>query len=184
MGQYHKVVNLDKRQYLNPHTLGDGLKLMEQVGSSYGTGSALLLLLAASNGRGGGDYNVESEHLGLIGSWAGDRIVVVGNYCEDGDIEWAEEARLPGGLALSFTTSSLYHLCSKWDAEELREWCDEHPDRLVSAMNDDAGDEEWSAAATTVGFTDIAMEVSRLIEAEGSVVYSNTGYGWRQRLTA
>ena len=29
MGQYFKVLNLDKKEYLHPHCCGDGLKLME-----------------------------------------------------------------------------------------------------------------------------------------------------------
>lgn len=85
MGQYHITVNLDKRQFIHPHKLGDGLKLVEQMGSSDGTAAALLLLLACSNGRGGGDFdtgNVDPEDAKLIGSWAGDRIAVVGDYAE------------------------------------------------------------------------------------------------------
>ena len=31
MGQYHYTVNLDKKEYLVPHKLGDGLKLLEQA---------------------------------------------------------------------------------------------------------------------------------------------------------
>ena len=86
MGQYHLTVNLDKRQFLDPHKLGDGLKLMEQVGSSEGgIGSALLLLLAVSNGRGGGDFHGDDTD-GIIGSWGGDRIAVVGDYAESGDL--------------------------------------------------------------------------------------------------
>ena len=81
MGQYHLTVNLTKKEFIHPHHLGDGLKLMEQAGSSEGTGAALLLLLAASNGRGGGD----AEAHPLIGSWAGDRIAVVGDYADDAD---------------------------------------------------------------------------------------------------
>lgn len=37
MGQYHYVVNLDKKQYLRPHRFGDGLKLLEFGSSGQGT---------------------------------------------------------------------------------------------------------------------------------------------------
>lgn len=83
MGQYHLTVNLDKRQYIDPHALGDGLKLWEQAASSAGgVASALIVLLAVSNGRGGGDFD-ESE---VVGSWGGDRIAIVGDYAEDHDL--------------------------------------------------------------------------------------------------
>ena len=79
MGQYHITVNLDKREFINPHLLGDGLKLWE-FGSSGDGGvmMALSMLLACSNGRGGGDYPDHNEDV--IGRWAGDRIAIVGDY--------------------------------------------------------------------------------------------------------
>src|SRR3972149_6463998 len=80
MGQYYKIVNLDKKEYLHPHKFGDGLKLLEFGCSSQGTLTALTLLLAKGNGRGGGDYPSNNP---LIGSWAGDRIVIVGDYYDD-----------------------------------------------------------------------------------------------------
>lgn len=58
MGQYHVPINLDKREYLSPHALGDGLKLLEQsLSGPGGIPTAIHILLAVSNGRGGGDYN-------------------------------------------------------------------------------------------------------------------------------
>jgi hypothetical protein len=81
MGQYYKVMNLDKKQFLHPHKLGDGLKLMEFGCSANGTMTALALLLADGNGRGGGDMRSDSR---LIGSWAGDRIVIAGDYADEG----------------------------------------------------------------------------------------------------
>jgi hypothetical protein len=83
MGQYHLVVNADKRQFLHAHRLGDGLKLMEFGNSAGGVMTALAILLAVSNGRGGGDLNSESE---IIGSWGGDRIAIVGDYAENQDL--------------------------------------------------------------------------------------------------
>ena len=29
MGQYYVIANLDKKEFLNPHKFGDGVKLME-----------------------------------------------------------------------------------------------------------------------------------------------------------
>ena len=83
MGQYHTLVNLTKQEYIEPHDIGNGLKLAEQVGWEGSTSSALFLLLACSNGRGGGDV----PHHALVGHWAGDKIAVIGDYSEDDDIE-------------------------------------------------------------------------------------------------
>lgn len=83
MGQYHLTANLTKREILDPHKLGDGLKLSEQVNSEGGICAALLILLAASNGRGGGDFD---DHGTVVGRWAGDRIVVIGDYGEEHDL--------------------------------------------------------------------------------------------------
>ena len=37
MGQYYKIVNLDKKQFLYPHKFGDGMKLREFSESSMRT---------------------------------------------------------------------------------------------------------------------------------------------------
>lgn len=81
MGQYYKIVNVKKRQYLNPHMFNDGMKLMEFGMSAGGTMTALAVLLADGNGRGGGDLGSEND---IIGSWAGDPIVVAGDYADQG----------------------------------------------------------------------------------------------------
>lgn len=104
MGQYYKIVNLDKRQYLNPCAFGDGLKLMEFACSSHGTLAGLAILLANSNGRGGGDLRSDHE---IIGSWAGDRIVVAGDYAMCGD---------RGEPSLDDSEPNLYSLC--WGADD------------------------------------------------------------------
>lgn len=81
MGQYYKIVNLDKRQYLHPHRFGDGLKLMEFAASGDGVMCGLAVLLADGNGRGGGDLDSSDP---LVGSWAGDRVVIAGDYGDPG----------------------------------------------------------------------------------------------------
>ena len=81
MGQYYYVINIDKKQYLHAHKFGDGLKLLEFGSSGGGTMCGLALLLADGNNRGGGDMRSEND---LIGSWAGDRIVIGGDYADHG----------------------------------------------------------------------------------------------------
>jgi hypothetical protein len=75
MGQYYYVVNLDKKQYLYPHKFGEGVKLLEFGCSSNGTLTGLAILLA----DGGGDLHSDNP---IIGSWAGDRIVIAGDYAD------------------------------------------------------------------------------------------------------
>lgn len=82
MGQYFKIVNVKKKQYLNPYMFGDGLKLMEFTCSRFGVLSGLSILLADGNGRGGGDLHSENP---IVGSWAGDNIVIAGDYADDGN---------------------------------------------------------------------------------------------------
>lgn len=82
MGQYHVLVNFDKKEYVHPHALGNGLKLAEQFYSKYGMKDALFILMASkSNGRGGGDLNDGT----VVGRWAGDRVALVGDYTEASD---------------------------------------------------------------------------------------------------
>ena len=90
MGQYHKTYNIDKCEFIHPHKIDNGLKMWEQIGFLRSTSTALFLLLANSNGRGGGDV---PEHP-MIGRWAGDRIVVQGDYVEPTDPAHISEEEL------------------------------------------------------------------------------------------
>lgn len=136
MGQYHLVVNLDKRQFLMPHQLGDGLKLWEQVASGPGgTASALLALLAVSNGRGGGDLD-ENE---LIGSWGGDRIAVVGDYAE------------PTDLPEEFEADKIYHRCVS--ADYAVKYAEDYADVPVSERYRDITPDVQKMLAKNLGVT-------------------------------
>lgn len=99
MGQYHKVYNLDKREFIHAHQIDNGLKLMEQCGPSDAptTSDAVWLLLANSNGRGGGDAQPDP----MIGRWAGDRLVVQGDYAEPHDTAYIPEDALEGYANIS-----------------------------------------------------------------------------------
>jgi hypothetical protein len=98
VGQYHLIVNLDKRQYLEPHAFGEGAKLLEFGNASQGMLTALSVLLARDNGKGGGDlYPPEdASDVELIGSWAGDRILIAGDYGEPGDLTDSSDVGLFG----------------------------------------------------------------------------------------
>ena len=115
MGQYYLVVNTIKKQFIYPHAFGDGLKLLEFGCSSNGTMTALAVLLANSNGRGGGDLRSDNE---IVGSWANNRIVIVGDYADerlhipqkDLDAWRREAARDPKA---DYKDPNLYHLASE-----------------------------------------------------------------------
>lgn len=128
MGQYWYPVNLTKREFVNPHKLATGLKLWEQLANHPGTGAALIVLCAAMpEPRGGGDFDMDENWHGpertipphnltpgpmpedyeaiakrTIGRWAGDKIALIGDYAEDGDIK-----PKPRGIKLS----EVYNLC-------------------------------------------------------------------------
>jgi hypothetical protein len=81
MGQYHIAVNIDKRQYIDPYRFGDGGKLLDFGPAGHGMMLGLCALLARDDGGGGGDF---LAHNPLVGSWAGDRILIVGDYGRPG----------------------------------------------------------------------------------------------------
>lgn len=124
MGQYYKLANIDKREYVHPHELGDGLKLREQVGSGpFGIADAALVLQACSGGDGGGDYHAapKTRKVALIeavvGRWAGDRVVLIGDYAEPDDLPQEDNADLVYALC---TDHQDYEDNIKWHWEQAR----------------------------------------------------------------
>ena len=75
MGQYFILANLDKKEYINPHNLGGGLKFWEWCANN--PARVVPFLLRKSSEGGGGDIQFESK---VAGRWAGDRIVLIGDY--------------------------------------------------------------------------------------------------------
>ena len=120
MGQYYHICNLNKQQYLHPHKFGDGLKMLEFGSSGCGTMTALAILLADGNGLGGGDLRSNNE---IVGSWAGDRIVVAGDYAEAN--RWGLEGKKDG----DGNDLTLYAACENWE---------DISDKVIEAMSDDS----------------------------------------------
>jgi hypothetical protein len=81
MGQYYKIVNIDKQEYISPSDFGSGVKLMEFAypGNPSMVLSALAILLADGNNRGGGDLRSDNS---VIGNWKYDRVAIVGDYAD------------------------------------------------------------------------------------------------------
>lgn len=163
MGQYWIPVNLDKREYIDPHKLGAGMKLLEQAWNAPGTTAALLLLTAAMpERRGGGD---PEEHP-AIGRWAGDRVAVVGDYAEDSDMPNCE---IPASI--------IYTLCNskKEVTEQIEHWEKMLPDMPKKPQQALAA--KIKAAKAQKPFKDITASVVEMIEKvfNGKFV----GKGWR-----
>lgn len=101
MGQYYYVYNKTKKEYLHPHELDSGLKLLE-MSCNCDFSSILFTLLANSNGRGGGDlcrsiFDEKGNYKDTIspefsGRWAGDEIVVQGDYAKQDDPSFISES--------------------------------------------------------------------------------------------
>jgi len=171
MGQYRFPVNLDKREFINPHKLGSGLKLWEQLANrDAGVGAALVVLTAAMpEARGIGDLDLQENWHGpertfpkhntspgpmpeqypviaarTIGRWAGDRIAIVGDYAEDGDLK---NSQVPA--------SAIYGLCHSPEDGEFK--------------SDDP---------KAKPFADITLDVCAVIEHELNGKYD--GDGWRR----
>jgi len=81
MGQYHKIINIDKKEYVSGWDLGMFAKHYEQVGFEGSMSDVLYILLIAQGNerRGGGDIDGHD----IIGSWVGDRVAVVGDYFDE-----------------------------------------------------------------------------------------------------
>ena len=108
MGQYFVAVNKTKKEFICPWCVGGGAKLWEWAANPYG--GLFTILLRQSDATGGGDYgagppriiNLDSNMTGkelttmigklssegdsftaghcIVGSWAGDHVVLVGDY--------------------------------------------------------------------------------------------------------
>ncbi len=158
MGQYHVTANLSKKEFVHPHALGDGLKLIEQAGSGPGgIGTALILLLAASNGYGGGDFDVEDSNE-VVGRWAGDQVAIVGDYAEPEDLAPEHEAEL------------VYDLCGtqKEVAEQAA--------HLANYAKNSVQPEYAGRAArlqSTEPYADITPLVRSYLEKEGVAMYGD-----------
>jgi len=80
MGQYFIAVNLDKREYICPWCLGGLAKLWEWCVNPQA--GIFPYLLRKSDESGGGD--IDPHTVKYAGRWAGDRVVLIGDYDSSG----------------------------------------------------------------------------------------------------
>ena len=78
MGQYHKLINTTKKEFVVGHDIGIMAKHYEQIGFEGSMADVLYCLMIAQGDdrRGGGDV---SGHK-FIGRWTGDQVAIVGDY--------------------------------------------------------------------------------------------------------
>lgn len=90
MGQYYKPINIDKKEYVNSHDYGNGLKLMEHsyIGNNFVAIVENLIKVTTNK-----DGSVKK------GDWYNDRIVWAGDYADgepvNGSNKTAEGKDLP-----------------------------------------------------------------------------------------
>lgn len=94
MGQYHLLVNSDKKEYVNPRDLGLGAKQLEHIGFIGDLPLVQYLLTICSVNRGFGDISLTDENEAILGRWAGDRVFILGDYTQVGDIPKVRSAHL------------------------------------------------------------------------------------------
>lgn len=77
MGQYFKIANLDKREFIRTWDINYGAKFLEILWNN--VARLIPYLLRRSDEGGGGDID-NFEGLEYCGRWACDRIVIIGDY--------------------------------------------------------------------------------------------------------
>ena len=82
MGQYHHPVCIEAEEGLDPAGMDSGLKEGEQGFNRPSTPYAIIALVCAR----GGNMPADCSQSSLIGRWAGKRVLIQGDYAEDGDI--------------------------------------------------------------------------------------------------
>lgn len=81
MGQYFKLVNLDKKEVVVSYDIKGSAKFYEWLYNNQAR--VLVWLLRQSNEGGGGDI-CDFDKYKTLGRWAGDRITLVGDYDRSG----------------------------------------------------------------------------------------------------
>jgi hypothetical protein len=197
MGQYWKVCNLDKREYVTGPGLGTGAKLWEHLANHPSSGSALIVLCAAMPvARGGGDLRLDSAVARrTIGRWAGDRIALVGDYAEEDDVKGYDVTTIKfsvediDGLELDEDNAANEQVAVDMILEagcpSLKNITKRPPaflDRLKTLV---PNRKRWArlgevAKARTHAWRDISGDVAAVIAAELDMECVNTEYGARQ----
>jgi hypothetical protein len=82
MGQYHHPVCIEAEEGLDPAGMDSGLKEGEQGFNRPSTPNAIVALVCAR----GGNMPADCSQSPMIGRWAGNRVLIQGDYAADDDI--------------------------------------------------------------------------------------------------
>lgn len=111
VGQYYKLVNLDKKELIDAWTMNSGAKFWEIANN---LPAIWHFLLYKSSDSGGGDWHdAEDNTNSNLGRWAGDRVVLIGDY-DDSDMNenvWDQEK---GYTNISLKILEEYKQFVKW----------------------------------------------------------------------
>ena len=90
MGQNFKAVNLTKREVVCPWCLSGGPRLWEWAVNPHGAVFTLLLRRSDDSGNCGdvNDVTFETDPAAIVGRWAGDHVVLIGD--EDSGQLWRQ----------------------------------------------------------------------------------------------
>lgn len=203
MGQYHVVVNLDKREFLDPYKLGDGLKMFEHLNSCGGVMAGLHVLLAASNGRGGGDVpngityvtpdEAKAKGFRITRKLAKQTVEAV--YDEDLYSRAQNIGRWAGDrIAVVGDYAERDDLRKKDNADILFWLCgsEEHRARQVAHLRKRAAEEDDEKRRKVLAekadrlektplFRDVTEEIVPVVEYACSVKIDKTSDGWRDK---
>lgn len=94
------IVNLDARRHIDPAVFSHGRELIRSLSVGWSAAAGLILLLAVSNGRGGGDVRPHP----LVGAWGGHRVAICVGPPPCGSVD------------LSAPTAEMVDACSGWRA--------------------------------------------------------------------
>lgn len=159
MGQYHVIVAPDARQFLKPHKLGTGLKAWEQLANPL-LASGLVAMLAADPGEAPADL----PGFAGRGSWAGQRILAIGDYAEDRDIPGWDGPPL----------SQLYGLCDAAEEPKADDFSSYLPSErarmLVEARS------RWTELSAVGYLTDASGDAAPIIEFVRNGRFAGTGW--------
>lgn len=171
MGQYHHVVSLGRHEYLDTFELGCGLKMLEQSLTPGAVRAALVAFLSRNPGNGPADLGYSP----LVGRWAGNRVLAIGDYAEDGDLP---------GYAGEVPYKELYAACSekpkrpKGGFRYLEAGENETQAILRTKREHKEALKEWAEyTRKTRPLRNVALKVRGLIESACNVRYKATSWG-------
>lgn len=125
MGQYHYTISMDANEHISPYALGCGVKAWEQLSGG------MVASFAAMLSYNPGNMPADMGHHPMVGRWAGNRVLVAGDYADKGDIHGFKGTPL----------DRLYSLCSEapnWD-----EYKDKAPRIYYKQGTTETSDRHW-----------------------------------------